>query len=120
MLAANRRVGVLTADAAALTPRHLQAVGAPMDTPVAGLDPAGEFSRTLFEDRLTLDQGRAEAEVLEMAGRLVNAHPELGALVLECTNLPPYRGAIQRATGLPVYDCNTLVRWLWLGVSGFR
>lgn len=118
MLAANRRVGVLTADAAALTPAHLQSVGAPVDTPVAGLEPAGELARTLFEDRLTLDQARAQSEVVEIAQRLVHAHPDLGALVLECTNLPPYRGAIQRATGLPVYDCNTLVRWLWLGTGG--
>ena len=120
LLAVNRRVGVLTADAAALTPAHLQAVGAPVDTPISGLDPAGALARTLFEDRLTLDETRAEAEVVEMALRLVQAHPDLGALVLECTNLPPYRRAIQRATGLPVYDCNTLVRWLWLGVGEFR
>ena len=117
LLAAGRRVGILTADASALTPEHLRSVGAPLDAPIAGLDPAGELSRTLFEDRLTLDMRQAEAEVLDAARALVGTHPDIGALVLECTNLPPYRGAILRATGLPVYDCNTLVRWLWQGVS---
>jgi hypothetical protein len=29
--------------------------------------------------------------------------------VLECTNLPPYAGALRRATGLPVHDILTLL-----------
>ncbi|MFZ9406863.1 MAG: aspartate/glutamate racemase family protein, partial [Burkholderiaceae bacterium] len=90
---------------------------APAETPLAGLDPDGELARTLFEDRETLDPRRAEADAVDAAMRLTAAHPDLAALVLECTNLPPYRGAIMRATGLPVYDCNTLVRWLWQGLG---
>ena len=42
--------------------------------------------------------------------RLVAEHPEIGAIVLECTNMPPYRADIQAATGLPVFDITTLVR----------
>ena len=116
LLSPGRRVGVVTADAQALGAEHLRAAGAPIDTPVAGLDPAGELSRTLFEDRETLDPVQAETDAVQAALHLVRAHPDLAALVLECTNLPPYRGAIMRATGLPVYDCNTLVRWLWQGL----
>lgn len=117
LLPPGRRVGVLTADARALSWSHLAAAGAPAETPLAGLDPDGELARTLFEDRETLDPRRAEADAVDAAMRLTAAHPDLAALVLECTNLPPYRGAIMRATGLPVYDCNTLVRWLWQGLG---
>jgi hypothetical protein len=117
LLAPGRRVGVVTADARALSAQHLLAAGAPTDTPVAGLDPAGELWRTLFEDLETLDPVRAQAEAVQAALSLIRSHPEVAALVLECTNLPPYRGAIMRATGLPVYDCNTLVRWLWQGLQ---
>lgn len=117
LLAPGRRVGVVTADARALSAQHLLAAGAPADTPLAGLDPAGELSRTLFEDLETLDPVRAQADAVRAALSLVRAHPEVAALVLECTNLPPYRGAIMQATGLPVYDCNTLVRWLWQGLQ---
>jgi hypothetical protein len=49
--------------------------------------------------------------------RLAAAEPALGAIVLECTNLPPYRDALVRALGLPVYDINTLLRWLWAGAA---
>jgi len=43
-----------------------------------------------------------------VAGRLVAEHPEIGAIVLECTNMPPYRADIQAATGLP---SSTSPRW---------
>lgn len=110
-----RRAGVITIDAAALGARHLEAAGAPAGTPVAGLDPGGELAATIFGDRPRLDRDRAWDEVLDAGRRLLAAAPDLGAIVLECTNLPPYRDALMRATGLPVYDCNTLLRWLWAG-----
>ena len=52
----------------------------------------------------------ARQEHLTVARRLVAEHPQIGALVLECTNMPPYRADIQHATGLPVFDITTLVR----------
>jgi len=52
-----------------------------------------------------------------VARRLVEGHPEIGALVLECTNMPPYRADIQSATGLPVFDITTLVRMVHDAVS---
>jgi Asp/Glu/hydantoin racemase len=44
-----------------------------------------------------------------VARRLAAEHPDLGAIVLECTNMPPYTADIQRATGLPVFDIASLV-----------
>jgi hypothetical protein len=43
--------------------------------------------------------------------------PELGAIVLECTNMPPYADLIRSVTGLPVYDLTTLVRWAMTGIQ---
>jgi hypothetical protein len=117
LLPSGRRAGVLTIDAAALGAAHLEAAGAPPGTPVAGLDPDGELARTIFGDRTRLDRTRAEAEVLDAGRRLLATAPGLAAIVLECTNLPPYRDALMRETGLPVYDCNTLLRWLWAGAA---
>ena len=45
--------------------------------------------------------------------RLLRRHPELESLVLECTNLPPYAAAIERATGRPVHHLMTLVHERW-------
>ena len=45
------------------------------------------------------------------AGRsLIARHPEVDTLVLECTNLPPYKPALQQALGLPVFDVLDLLR----------
>ncbi|MGF1593121.1 MAG: aspartate/glutamate racemase family protein, partial [Kiloniellaceae bacterium] len=104
-----RRVGVLTFDSRRLSAAHLTAAGAPSDTAVAGLEQGGELHRVIAGDLPHLDTARAEADVLAAGRVLKAAHPELGAVVLECTNLPPYRNALARELGLPVYD---LVTWL--------
>ena len=108
-----RRVGIVTADAASLTALHLAAAGAPIDTPCSGLAEGSVFRRTLLEDLPALDAAHAEAETVAAARRLVAAHAGIGAIVLECTNLPPYADAVRAAIGLPVHDITTLIAaWL--------
>jgi hypothetical protein len=115
LLAAGRRVGVITIDAEALGPAHLSGAGAPPDTPIEGLPRDGALARAVFGDHPRLDRAAVGAEVVEAGLRLRRRAPGLGAIVLECTNLPPYRDALARATGLPIYDVDTLLRWLWAG-----
>jgi len=47
---------------------------------------------------------------------LVARHPEAGAILLQCSDLPPFARAIQNATGLPVFDMNTLISWVHAAV----
>jgi hypothetical protein len=112
MLSPGRVVGIMTVDATALGARHLAGAGVPpeMGVVVAGLETEREFTRVLLGDLPALDVEIARAEHVAVARRLVAAHPEIGAIVLECSNMPPYRQAIQEATGLPVFDVTTLVR----------
>ncbi len=107
------RPGVVTVDAESLRPAHLRAAGATVSTPVEGLASGCSFQRTLLEDLPTLDAAQAEHEVVAAAQRLVQRHPELDSLVLECTNMPPYAAALARATGLPVHHLLTLVHERW-------
>ncbi len=113
-----RRVGVVTVSAASLTPAHFRAVGAPEDTPFAGTENGVEFFRVLITgEKDDLDVAHAAHDVLEAGRDLVRRHPEVGAIVLECTNMPPYAAALAEAVGLPVYDITTLVRWLCAGLQ---
>jgi len=107
---AGRRVGIVTADAASLTAAHLGAVGARADTPREGLAIESRFRATVLEDRSELDVDEAERATVAAAERLIARHREVGAIVLECTNMPPYADAVRAATGLPVHDITTLVR----------
>lgn len=113
-----RSVGVVTIDAGSLSADHLRAVGAPIDVPIEGVAPEGELARRLLGDEAVLDVARAQDEVVQAAQRLVRRRPDIAALVLECTNMPPYAGAVARATGRPVYDVVSLLNWLWTGVDG--
>ncbi|HEU5319788.1 MAG TPA: aspartate/glutamate racemase family protein [Methylomirabilota bacterium] len=112
MLGPGRRVGVLTVDAASLGPEHLAGAGIDPGMPlaVAGLETEKEFTRVLLGDELELDVDLAREEHVRVARRLVAEHPDVGAIVLECTNMPPYAADIQRETGRPVFDITTLVR----------
>ena len=111
MLEPGRRVGILTVNAAALGDEHLRGAGIGPDVPlaVAGLEGEKEFTRVLLDDAPELDVDQAREEHVRVASRLVSNHPDLGALVLECTNMPPYAPDIQRATALPVFDIVSLV-----------
>ena len=113
-----KRVGVVTVSAASLTPAHLEAVGAPSDTPLAGTENGVEFFRDLINgEKEDLDVALATRDVLEAGRDLVRRHPEVGAIVLECTNMPPYAAELGRELGLPIYDITSLVRWLCLGLE---
>jgi hypothetical protein len=110
----SRTVGVLTIDRSSLTDAHLRAAGIPPDLPlpVRGLDEfGGYFTEQILGDHLELDVDRCREEHELAARTLVEENPEIGAIVLECTNMPPYADAIRRVTGLPVYDLTTLVCW---------
>ncbi len=112
MLPAGRRVGVMTVNAASLGPEHLAGAGIGPDIPlaVAGLEGEKEFTRVMLGDEMELDPELCREEHVRVARRLVGEHPDIGAIVLECTNMPPYTADIQRETGRPVFDITTLVR----------
>ena len=112
-----KRVGLVTVSAATLTPQHLSAVGVPADTPVTGTENGREFFRVLIKaEKEEMDIDLAEQDVVEAALRLVRERPEVGAIVLECTNMPPYAAAVQAATGLPVYDIYSMITWFHAGL----
>jgi hypothetical protein len=106
----DRKVGVLTASAENLTPAHLEAVGAPVGTPVQGLPSDGAFAATFLRNGLTLDRDAVEREAMQAGRSLIARHPSVDTLVLECTNLPPYKKALEQALGLQVFDVLDLLR----------
>lgn len=112
-----RRVGIVTYSAAALTPALLASAGLPGTTPVGGVDPDGVFARTIRHGAATLDHEAMAADVAAAARRLVESHRDLGGLVLECANMPPWREAVEAATALPVYDAAQLVAWFHAGLG---
>jgi Asp/Glu/hydantoin racemase len=105
--------GIVTFDAASLHADLLLRAGVPAGTPVQGLRPGCELQSRILNDDTVLDMQRASDDVVEAAVRLVAIHPEVKQVVLECTNMPPYRDGVAQATGRPVHDLETLVLAAW-------
>lgn len=111
-----KRAGVLTISAASLTPEHLSAAGADPQTPVAGTDGGREFIRAILDDEPRLDVAAAERDIVEAGDALVARHPDIGAVVLECTNMVPYARALSEHLRLPVYSIYSFVTWFQAGL----
>jgi hypothetical protein len=86
-----------------------------------GTEGGREFFRVLIKaDAVDMDVALAEQDILEAGRALVAAHPEVGAIVLECTNMPPHAAALQAAVGLPVFDIYSLITWFHAGLRPRR
>ncbi|WP_170549103.1 aspartate/glutamate racemase family protein [Ruegeria atlantica] len=116
VLPAGKRAGVLTISASTLTDAHLRSAQVPEGTPIGSTEGGQEFTRAILDNELTLDVDKARADNVEAALAMKEAHPDLGALVLECTNMCPYAADIQTATRLPVYSIVSLVSWFQAGL----
>ena len=110
-LKAGRCVSVLTISKESLTPAHLEAAGVPPDTPIAGVDPNSGFASSILGNKLELDVDGARQDMLKAGKDLVQAYPDTGAIVLECTNMIPYAADLRDALGVPVYSIYNFVTW---------
>jgi len=116
-----KRVGVVTVSKASLTPAHLAGAGVALDTPVVGTEGGREFFRVLIKaEKQDMDVALAEQDILDAGRALVAANPDIGAIVLECTNMPPYAAALRDAVGLPVYDIYSMISWFQAGLRPRR
>ncbi len=111
-----RRVGIVTISAETLTADHLAAAGVPTDTPVVGTEGGRTFSRAILDDALEMDVAAAAADVLDAGRALMAAHADVGAVLLECTNMAPYARALRAAIGLPVFDIYSFITWFHAGL----
>jgi hypothetical protein len=112
-----KRVGLVTVSGSTLSPAHLAAVNVPADIPVAGTENGKEFFRVLIKaEKQDMDVDLAQQDILDAGRDLIARHPEVGAIVLECTNMPPYAAALQAELGLPIYDIYSMITWFHAGL----
>ena len=117
LLGPRKRVGILTISADLLTEAHLAAAGVPAGTPVIGTEGGREFSRAILNDEPSLDVDLARQDVLDAGAQLVAAHPDVGAILLECTNMAPYARALRASADVPVFDIYTFLTWFHAALS---
>ena len=76
---------------------------------VAGMERMPNFRGPMLDETDTLDSEAIECEMLTTVDNMLADHPNIGAFLLECSNMPPYAAAIHRHTGKPVFDFVTMI-----------
>lgn len=102
-------IGVLTFNRDTLNHNHF---GSTQPGCIEGLQPADTLRQVIEQDLTQLDEAMAEKEVLAACSRLIKSKPDTRAIILECTNLSPYKQAIREQFAIAVYDIVDAVHWL--------
>lgn len=109
-----RQIGIITANKNCLTQEHFDSVGITKEMPlvVYGMEEQDEFRTAVLEEKGSLDSSLIEKEVTGVAKRMIEENPKISAVLLECSDLPPYAAAVQQAVDLPVYDFITMIDYV--------
>lgn len=115
MLGRDRKLGIVTANGAALGPAEFATVGVRDTTRirVQGMENYPHFNDVILKELGTLDEDVMRSEVVEAAVALQRDNPDLGAFMFECSDLPPYSKAVEAATGLPVFDWANFIAYVY-------
>ena len=109
-----KRIGIISADKSQLTQEHFIQSGVDSQIPITigGMENNDAFRKAIFFSDGTLDNDAIQEGVIAVAQTLQAKHDDLGAILLECSDLPPYAHAIQAATGLPIFDFITMINYV--------
>lgn len=117
MLTNQQSVGIITAKKLALSEKHLENAGITKQMPlqIQGLEECSEWNKIFSSPEEDIDIPTVEKDVVSSACAMMRK-ADIGAFVLECTDLPPFSNAIRKATGRPVFDFVTLTNFVYQGI----
>jgi hypothetical protein len=95
----------------------LDAAGVPEGTPIETTEGGREFTTAILDNATELNVSAAREDNVDAAKRLLAQSPDIGAIVLECTNMTPYASDICVATGVPVFSMASFVSWFQSGLA---
>ena len=107
MLKPEQSVVVVTASKRLLSGEFFSAVGVDINhrVTVAGLDDSQVFNSMCMGGKaISYETDELRADVIAAIEQAQQADPNIGAVLLECTTLPPYAADISQSLRLPVFD----------------
>jgi len=112
----NKKVGIITANAKLLIPSPaLKNCGVREEDlerlVIVGNEDGVQMNKVTGETG-QFNPAALRDELVALATKMAEEHPDLGAIVLECTEFPPYAYAVQEATRLPTYDFVTMTNFM--------
>lgn len=113
MLGSKQKIVIVTAHGGKLGTKQLAGAGiADINHIIMGLEDRQEFYSTFVVQKATLDVKKLKQEMEDTAFEIKNNYKNVGAIVFECTNLPPFREIFQDIVGVPVFDIVTLTNYV--------
>lgn len=111
-----KKIAVLAASGDNITDELLQKVGTDSSRLIVkNIGNLDSFSAIRY-GRTELDNGRLTDDLCQVVVDLVEQNSDIGSILLECSDLPPYAKQIQAVTGLPVFDFNTMIDMVYHAV----
>lgn len=101
-LGAAARLGILTFDSKSLTVEHLQLEAWDNNVKILGMEHSEYFYSVIKDNKAAAEFDRMRLDAVAVAQAMASFNPV--AVILECTNLSPYRKEIELALKVPVYD----------------
>src|SRR5699024_9301219 len=114
MLRKDEKIGIICSKASYFDGSLLENMGVNTNTPifVRGLEDKENFANAAHEEKGIIDTELIEEEVVSRAKEMVRDDPQIIVILLECSSLPPYADAIQKAVNLPVFDYITMIKYV--------
>ncbi len=114
-LAQTAKIGILTANSTSLTGDVFDKIGIKHNNSmvIRGLENEKDFKDAVIDEIGVLNSDGMRNEMVTAALELTQSHPDIKSILLECSMMPPYGEAVQKATGLPVYDFLTMINYAY-------
>ena len=115
-------VGILVAEKEYISEAHLQAVDVQIGSNyvIAGAEdeydcPEFEhlWSQTNRSDPPGAIYEKAEQDFVAAGTAFFESHPNMGAMILECTGFQPFARALQREIDIPIFSWGTLLDYAY-------
>lgn len=116
IIAKDKKVGIISANSESLNDDSLfkeVGINDPSQLIIKGLEDKPNFNKSIIEEVGILEPEKIKKEVVNTAVQLTENHQEIDLILLECSVLPPYSKAVQKATGLPVFDYITMINYIY-------
>ena len=110
----NKKILVLTANSDTLTKQHIDSICGNTDAisyDLVGTQHKANFTNFTVQNWDSVDTELCEAEIIETIDEAMEKE-NYAAILLECTNMPPYRNTIRERYNLPVFDFVSLINFI--------
>ncbi len=126
LISPEKSVGIVCAQKRFLTDTHLTNVGIDLNSKFIIAGAQDEYGCPEFDNLWDHEKrpkvpeiyyDNAENDMIQICQKFCKSHPDIGAIMLECTGMQPFARAVQQAIDLPIFSWGTLLDYAYSVVA---